>query len=50
NTDVDEQRSSASERQSTSTSNSSSNSLNTAPHHMPPYKDLTPLYVIKNVM
>ncbi|KAJ0004194.1 hypothetical protein NQD34_010408 [Periophthalmus magnuspinnatus] len=36
NTDVDDQRSNA--------------SVNTTPHNMPLYKDLTPLYVIKNVM
>ncbi|KAK7904286.1 hypothetical protein WMY93_016893 [Mugilogobius chulae] len=52
NTDVDDQRSSASEpqRQSTSTNNNSSNNVNAATHNMPPYKELTPVYVIKNVM
>lgn len=54
-TDVDDQRSSVSEpqRQSNgSTNNSSSNgsSVSAATHSMPPYKELTPVYVIKNVM
>lgn len=44
-TDVDDQRSSVSEPHRASTSSSN----NTA-HNMPPYKEMTPVYVIKNVM
>ncbi|XP_072302892.1 uncharacterized protein [Eucyclogobius newberryi] len=52
NTDVDDQRSSASEpqRQRTSISNNGSNYVNAATYNVPPYKELTPVYVIKNVM
>lgn len=48
-TDVDDQRSSVSEphRQN---SKSSNNSVNAAGGNMPPYKELTPIYVIKNLV
>lgn len=47
---VDDQRSSVSEPHRQSTNSSSSNSANAATHNMPPYKEMTPVYVIKNMM
>ncbi|KAI3373075.1 hypothetical protein L3Q82_006345 [Scortum barcoo] len=51
-TDVDDQRSSVSEphRDSNKSSNNSIDSLNAAGHNMPPYEELTPIYVIKNLV
>ncbi|XP_040908181.1 CLOCK-interacting pacemaker-like [Toxotes jaculatrix] len=51
-TDVEDQRSSVSEphRESSKSSNSSNNSINAAGHSMPPYEELTPIYVIKNLV
>uniref|UniRef100_A0A673ATW0 Uncharacterized protein n=1 Tax=Sphaeramia orbicularis TaxID=375764 RepID=A0A673ATW0_9TELE len=49
-TDVDDQRSSVSERQSGSSKSSNSGGGNTPGRSMPPYKEMTPVYVIKNLM
>ncbi|KAG7516778.1 hypothetical protein JOB18_040434 [Solea senegalensis] len=54
-TDVDDQRSSVSEphRQSSkscSSSNNNNNSANAAGHNMPAYEELTPIYIIKNLV
>jgi len=50
-TDVDDQRSSVSEphRESSKSSNNN-NSVNAAGRNMPPYEELTPIYVIKNLV
>ncbi|CAK6977055.1 CLOCK-interacting pacemaker-like [Scomber scombrus] len=48
-TDVDDQRSSVSEPHRESSKNSN-NSVNAAGHNMPPYGELTPIYVIKNLV
>ncbi|KAM9348043.1 uncharacterized protein ABDE67_010111 [Symphorus nematophorus] len=48
-TDVDDQRSSVSEPHRES-SKSSNNSANAAGCNMPPYEELTPIYVIKNLV
>ncbi|XP_041808592.1 CLOCK-interacting pacemaker-like isoform X2 [Chelmon rostratus] len=51
-TDLDDQHSSVSEprRESSKSSNNSSNSVNAAGRKMPPYEELTPIYVIKNLV
>lgn len=49
-TDVDDQRSSVSEPQRESSKSSNNNSVNAAGHSMPPYEELTPIYVIKNLV
>lgn len=51
-TDVDDQRSSVSEphRESSKSLNNNTNSVNAAGHNMPPYEELTPIYVIKNLV
>lgn len=52
-TDLDDQRSSVSEphRESRKSSNNNNNSrVNAAGHNMPPYEELTPIYVIKNLV
>lgn len=50
-TDLDDQRSSVSEphRESSKSSNNRK-SVNAAGHNMPPYEDLAPIYVIKNLV
>ncbi|XP_027129107.1 CLOCK-interacting pacemaker [Larimichthys crocea] len=51
-TDLDDQRSSVSEPHRQSSNKSNNNSVNNAAaagHNMPPYEDLTPIYVIKNL-
>lgn len=52
-TDLDDQRSSVSEPHRQSSNKSNNNSVNNAAaagHNMPPYEDLTPIYVIKNLV
>uniref|UniRef100_A0A8C6TMF1 Si:ch211-132b12.7 n=1 Tax=Neogobius melanostomus TaxID=47308 RepID=A0A8C6TMF1_9GOBI len=48
--DVDDQRSSVSEPHRQSTKSSSSNNVYSATNSMPPNKEMTPVYVIKNMM
>ncbi|XP_049448465.1 CLOCK-interacting pacemaker-like [Epinephelus fuscoguttatus] len=49
-TDVDDQRSSVSEPHRKSSRSSSNNSVNAAGCNMAPYEELTPIYVIKNLV
>lgn len=49
-TDVDDQRSSVSEPHRKSSRSSDNNSVNAAGHNMAPYEELTPIYVIKNLV
>lgn len=49
-TDVDDQRSSVSEPHRESSKSSNNNSANAAGHNMPPYEELTPIYIIKNLV
>ncbi|XP_031173873.1 CLOCK-interacting pacemaker-like isoform X1 [Sander lucioperca] len=50
-TDVDDQRSSVSKpHRESSKSLNNNTSVNTAAHNMPPYEELTPCYVIKNLV
>ncbi|XP_044078794.1 CLOCK-interacting pacemaker-like [Siniperca chuatsi] len=49
-TDVDDQRSSVSEPHWESIKSSNNNSVNAAGHNMPPYEELTSIYVIKNLV
>lgn len=51
-TDLDDQHSSVSKphRESRKNSNNSNSSLIAAGHSMPPYEELTPIYVIKNLV
>ncbi|XP_042355791.1 CLOCK-interacting pacemaker-like [Plectropomus leopardus] len=49
-TDVDDQRSSVSEPHRQSSKSSKNNSVNAVGHEMPPYEELTPIYVIKNLV
>ncbi|XP_070838986.1 CLOCK-interacting pacemaker-like [Chaetodon trifascialis] len=51
-TDLEDQHSSVSKphRKSSKSSNNSNNSVNATGHNMPPYEELTPIYVIKNLV
>ncbi|XP_034463407.1 CLOCK-interacting pacemaker-like [Hippoglossus hippoglossus] len=49
-TDVDDQRSSVSEPYRQSSKSSNNNHVNGAVHNMPPYEELPPIYVIKNLI
>lgn len=49
-TDVDDQRSSVSEPQRESSKSSHNNSVNATSHNMLPYEELTPIYIIKNLV